>query len=162
VAVLWGPQFAENAALLESIRGSASARGIEVFSRELRGIDDLASAFDDAARAGAQAVILVTDNVMFGYRKEVAEAALAHHLPSIHSYPPEARDGGLMSYGPDLTESYRRAAALADRILKGSRPADLPVEEPTRFALVINLQTAKALGLALPRSLLARADEVIE
>jgi putative ABC transport system substrate-binding protein len=162
VAVLWGPQFAENAALLKSIRGSASARGIEVFSRELRGIEDLASAFDDAVRAGAQAVILVTDNVMFGYRKEVAEAALAHHLPSIHSYPPEVRDGGLMSYGPDLTESYRRAAALADRILKGARPADLPVEEPTRFALVINLQTAKALGLALPQSLLARADEVIE
>jgi putative ABC transport system substrate-binding protein len=163
VAVLWGPQFAENTSILESIRGAASARGIEIFSRKLlRDAEDLTPAFDAAARAGAQAVIFMTDNVIFGHRKEVAEAALAYHLPSIHSYPPEVRDGGLMSYGPDITQDYRRAAALADRILKGARPADLPVEEPTRFALLINLKTAKALGLAVPQSILARADEVIE
>jgi putative ABC transport system substrate-binding protein len=122
----------------------------------------LAPAFDDAARGGAQALIFMTDNVIFGHRKEVAELALAHRLPSIHSFQAEVRDGGLMSYGPDGLESYRRASALADRILKGARPADLPVEEPTRFALLVNLKIAKALGLAIPQSILARADEVIE
>ncbi len=162
VAVLWSRSFAENAAILESIRGPAAARGIEVISRELRGKEDLAPAFDDVARGGAQAIIFMTDNLMFAYRKEVAELALAHHLPSIHSFPPEVQDGGLMSYGPDLRESYRRAAALADRILKGARPADLPVEEPTKFQLVVNLKTAKSLSLTIPPSLLARADEVIE
>jgi putative tryptophan/tyrosine transport system substrate-binding protein len=161
VAVLWG-SFAEHAALLESIRGSASAHGIAIFTRELRGAEDLAPAFDDAARAEAQAVVFMTDNALFAHRKEIAELALAHRLPSIHSFPPEAQDGGLMSYNPDLAESYRRAAALADRILKGARPADLPVEEPTRFTFIVNLKTAKALGLTIPQSLLARADEVIE
>ena len=162
VAVLWRPSFAENVAILETIRGSGSARGIEVFSREFRGAEDLAPAFDDATRAGAQAVVFMTDNLIFAYRKEVAELALAHHLPSIHTFPPEVRDGGLMSYGPDLRESYRRAAALADRILKGARPTDLPVEEPARFELIVNLKTAKALGLTISQSILARADEVIE
>ncbi len=162
VAVLWSPSFAENVALLESIRGSASTRGIEVFSRELRGAQDLAPAFDDATRAGVQAVVFMTDNALFAHRKEVAELALAHRLPSIHSFPPEVQDGGLMSYGPDLTENYRRAAALADRILKGTRPADLPVEEPRKFQFVVNLKTATALDLTIPQSILARADEVIE
>jgi putative ABC transport system substrate-binding protein len=162
VAVLWSPSFAENVAILESIRGSASTRGIEVFSRELRGAQDLAPAFDDATRAGVQAVVFMTDNALFAHRKEVAELALAHRLPSIHSFPPEVQDGGLMSYGPDLTENYRRAAALADRILKGTRPADLPVEEPRKFQFVVNLKTATALDLTIPQSILARADEVIE
>jgi putative ABC transport system substrate-binding protein len=162
VAVLWSPSFAENVAILESIRGSASTRGIEVFARELRGAQDLSPAFDDATRAGVQAVIFMTDNALFGHRKKIAELALAHRLPSIHSFPPEVQDGSLMSYGPDLTESYRRAAALADRILKGMRPADLPVEEPTKFALLVNLKTARALGMTVPQSILARADEVIE
>ena len=88
--------------------------------------------------------------------------ALAHHLPSIHSFPQEVEDGGLMSYGPDLDESYKRSAALADKILKGARPADLPVEEPTRFTLAVNTATAKSLGVVLPPSILIRADEVIE
>jgi putative ABC transport system substrate-binding protein len=162
IAVLWSPLFPENAAILESIRGSASARGIEVFSRELHGLEDLAPAFDDATRADAQAAVFMTDNMMFGHRKQVAELALAHHLPSMHSFPPEVRDGGLMFYGPSNGDSYSRAAAMADRILKGARPSELPVEQPTKFELVINLKTAKALGLTIPESFLLRADEVIE
>jgi putative ABC transport system substrate-binding protein len=162
VAVLWSPSAPENAAILENIRGLASVRGIEVFARQLRGVEDLAPAFDDAARAEAQAVVFMSDNELFGHRKEVAELSLAHHLPSIHSFPPEVRDGGLMSYGPDPGESYLRVAALTDKILKGARPADLPVEEPTKFQLLINLKTAKALGITIPPSIMVRTDEVIE
>ena len=154
--------FPENLPIFENIGRSASARGIEIVSRELRGAEDLAPAFDDAARAGAQCMIFLTDNTMFGRRKEIAQLAIAHHLPSIHSFSPEARDGGLMSFGPDAGEIYQRTAALADRILKGAHPADLPVEEPTQFTLVVNLKTAAALGLTIPPSFLARADEVIE
>jgi putative ABC transport system substrate-binding protein len=99
---------------------------------------------------------------MYGRRKEVAGLALAYGLPSVHSFALEARDGGLMSYGADSRETYRRAAALTDRILKGARPADLPVEEPMRFLLVVNLRTAAALGITIPPAILAYADEVIE
>jgi putative ABC transport system substrate-binding protein len=162
VAVIWTQSFLENAALLEAVRASASARRIEIFTRKLEGPEDLPRAFEDVRLNGAQAVVFITDNLLFGYRKEVAEQALANRLPSMHSYPPEARDGGFMSFGPDLGESYRRAAALADKILTGARPADIPVEEPTRFTLVVNMNTAKALGLTVPQSLLAHADEVIE
>ena len=135
---------------------------IELFSRDLEGAEDLVPAFDEAKDSGAQALVFLTDNLMFGRRKEIAELALARRLPSMHSFSDEVKDGGLMSYGPELKESYQRAAVLADRILKGTLPADLPVEEPTRFELAINLKTAKALGLDIPPSLLARADEVIE
>jgi putative ABC transport system substrate-binding protein len=162
VAVIWGRSFAGNSAIFDVIREAARVRSVEIFSRELRGSDDLSPAFDDAKASGAQAVIFMTDNVMFGRRREVAALALARHLPSIHSFVPEAEDGGLMSYGPDLDESYRRAAALADAILKGARPADLPVEEPTRFILAVNLKTAAALDIAIPPAILVRADKVIE
>jgi putative ABC transport system substrate-binding protein len=104
----------------------------------------------------------MSDNLIFGHRKEVAEQALANHLPAIQSFPNEVQDGGLMSYCADWRETSRRAAALADKILKGARPADLPVEEPTRFSLTVNMKTATALGLTIPPSLLMRADEVIE
>jgi putative ABC transport system substrate-binding protein len=161
-AVFWSSSFPGHDAALESIRTSASAHEIEIFSRPLGGVDDLVPAFDDVLRAKAQAAVFMSDNTMFGHRKQVADLALAHKLPTIHSFPPEARDGALMSYGPSNDENYKRAAALTDRILKGARPSDLPVEQPTRFELVINLKTAKALGLTLPPSLLARADEVIE
>jgi putative ABC transport system substrate-binding protein len=162
VAVIWSRAFPENAAIFEAIRQSAQARGVEVFSREMEGAQDLAPAFDYAKGSGAQALVFLTDNSMFGRRKEIAALALSHGLPSIHSFAPEAEDGGLMSYGPDLAENYRRAAALTDRVLKGARPADLPVEEPTHFTLCVNLKTAKALGLNISPTLLARADEVIE
>jgi putative tryptophan/tyrosine transport system substrate-binding protein len=161
VAVLWG-RFPENVPLVEDISRSASARGIEIVLRELRSAEDLPRAFKDVAQAGAQCVIFLTDNTMFGRRKEIAELALANNLPSIHSFETEAVDGGLMSYGPNLPNAYRRVAALTDRILKGINPANIPVEEPTTFKLVINLRTANALGLKIPPTLLARADEVIE
>jgi putative ABC transport system substrate-binding protein len=162
IAVLWNPSFPGHADALENIRASALARGIEIFSRELKGLEDLESAFDDAVRAKAQAGIFMADNVMFGNRKRVAELALKYHLPTIHSFPPEVRDGGLMFYGPSNEENYQRSAALADRILKGARPSELPVEQPTKFQLIINLKTAKALNLTIPESFLLRADEVIE
>jgi putative tryptophan/tyrosine transport system substrate-binding protein len=160
VAVLWG-RFPENVLLFEDISKSASTLGIEIVSREL-GADDLAEAFKGAAQAGAQCLIFLTDNALFGRRKEIAELAVANRLPSIHSFETEAEDGGFMSYGPNLSNAYRRVAALADRVLKGANPAYLPVEEPTTFKLVINLKPAKALGITVPPTLLARADEVIE
>ena len=162
VAVVWSRAFPENADIFDAIRQAAQARGVVVLSREMEGAQDLAPAFDYAKGSGAQAIIFLTDNLMFGRRKEIAALALSHQLPSIHSFAPEAEDGALMSYGPDLAENYRRAAALADRVLKGARPADLPVEEPTHFTLCVNLKTAKALGLNISPALLARADEVIE
>jgi putative tryptophan/tyrosine transport system substrate-binding protein len=162
VAVIWGRGLSEAGAIVDAIRLAAQARGVAVFSRELAGVEDLVPAFAEAGASGAQALVVISDNVMFGHRKEIAELALSHHLPSMHSFSPEVEDGGLMSYGPELEESYRRAAERADRILRGRSPADLPMEEPTRFAFVINLKTANALGLTLPPALLARADEVIE
>ncbi len=107
-------------------------------------LNDLTPAFEDAARFGATALVFLTDNLLFGHRKEITELALSHHLPSIHSFPSEVQDGALMSHGPDPEEEYQRAAALADRMLKGASPADLPVEEPTRFNLAINFKTAKS------------------
>ena len=162
VAVIWSRSFSENSAIFNAIRQAAQDRGIEVFSKEMEGAQDLAPAFEYAKGSGAQALVFITDNLMFGRRKEIAALALSHHLPSIHSFAPEVEDGGLMSYGPNLGENYRRTAALTDRILKGARPADLPVEQPTQFSLYINLKTAKALGLDVPLHLQQIADEVIE
>jgi len=163
VAVLWSPTHPETAAFLENIRRSALALGIEILSRELREtLEDLPAAFGDARREGAQAVIFMGSNLTFGYRKEIAELEIANHLPSIHSFVPEVVDGSLMSYGPDMGESYRRTAALADRILRGARSADLPFEEPTKFTLAVNMKTANALGITLPQLILAQADELIE
>jgi putative ABC transport system substrate-binding protein len=162
IAVLWSQGLPDNAAMLDSIRESARARGTDVFWREYKGLQDLGPAFDDAVRAGAQAAVFMTDNVMFGHRAQVAEVALSQHLPTMHAFGAEVLDGGLISYGPSQAENYRRAAALADRILKGARPSELPVEQPTKFALIVNLKTAKALGLTIPESFLLRADQVVE
>jgi putative tryptophan/tyrosine transport system substrate-binding protein len=162
VAVFWNPSFPGHADALENTRTAAFARGIEVFSRKLGGIEELEPAFDDAVRAKAQAAVFMADNVMFGNRKRVAEIALRQRLPTIHSFPPEVEDGGLMFYGPSNGENYRRAAALTERILKGKRPSELPVERPTKFELIINLKTAKALGLTISEAFLVRADQVIE
>jgi len=162
VAVLWSAAFPENGAIAESVAIAGSSVGIEVLSREIRGSDDLEPAFEDAAHFPAHAVVFLTDNVLFGQRRRVAELAVAHRLPSIHAFPPEVRDGAFLSFGPDIRESYQRAAALADRVLRGIAPGDLPVEDPVRFTLAVNVRTAAALNLTIPPTLLARADEVIE
>jgi putative ABC transport system substrate-binding protein len=162
VAVLWSASVSGNPFRLESIRNAAYTRGIEIFARKLSGVEDLGSAFDDATRAKAQAVIFLPDNAIFGQRKLVADLALKHSLPTIHTFRLEVEDGGLMFYGPSVGEIFRRAAALADKILRGARPSELPVENPTKFELVINLKTAKALGLTMPESILLRADQLIE
>ncbi len=162
VAVIWNPSFRMMNVAVGVIREAARARGVDIVARELTDPSDLARAFADVKAAGAEAVIFMSDNAMFGRRKEVAAASLANRLPSIHSFSPEAEDGGLMSFGPDLDESYRRAAALVDFILKGARPSELPVEEPTHFMLAVNLKTAAALSVTVPASVLVRADRVIE
>jgi len=124
--------------------------------------DDFNDAFAAMTKEPPDGLLMVSDALMSLNRKRVFEFASAHRLPAIYEVEFLARDGGLMSYGPDTEEIFDRAAALVDRILKGTEPANLPFEQPTRFRLVINLKTAKELGLSVPQTLLATADEVIE
>jgi putative tryptophan/tyrosine transport system substrate-binding protein len=162
VAVLWTSSWPEHAVMLDSVRRAAASLNIEVVDYPLRGAADLAPSFAAAHADGAQAAVFMSDNVMFGRRKEIAALAIEHRLPSIHSFTTEAQDGGLLAFSADFEETYRRIAALVDRIVKGARPADLPVEEPTKFTLSVNLKTAAALQITIPPSILALADEVIE
>jgi ABC-type uncharacterized transport system substrate-binding protein len=140
----------------------AKALGISVQPLGVREPNDFEQAFATMNSEMPDAILMVSDALTSLNRKRVFEFAAAHRVPAIYEYDLYARDGGLMSYGPDLDESIARVAALIDRVLKGAKPADLPFEQPTLFRLAINLKTAKALGLSLPESLLARADEIIE
>jgi putative ABC transport system substrate-binding protein len=160
VAVLWAPPVNE-----PGFRAvEAAARGPEVELLELPAIQagDFDHAFETARRAHVEAMIVLGGNpLFFGLRARIADLALHHRLPAIYDLPSYAHAGGLVAYGPSDTEYYRRAAAYVDKILKGAKPADLPVEQPTQFELVINLKTAQALGLTIPPSLLFQATEVI-
>jgi len=143
-------------------QAAAAQAAIALVPFELRSADQFEEAFAKFARERADA-LLVQPDVTFGtYRRHIADLALAARLPTIFFIRQSAEDGGLMSYGPDQVESYRRAATYVDKILKGAKPQDLPIERPTKIELVINLKTAKTLGLDVPDRLLARADEVIE
>lgn len=123
---------------------------------------DLPSVFDTAARHGVEAIIMFDCSRLHPRSAEIAQLAMKHRLPALYPFSLYPESGGLMSYGPSLREAAHRAAGYVDRILKGARPADLPVEQPTRFELVINLKSAKTLGLRIPQSILVRADQVIE
>jgi len=114
------------------------------------------------AQGQTEALLTLEDSVFWLNRRVLAEIEAEHRLPTIHPLREHVEAGSLMAYGPDLRDLFRRAATYVDRILKGAKPADLPVEQPTKFELVINLKTAKALGLAIPRTVLGRADQVIE
>ena len=139
----------------------AEMLNMEVTTLEIRQAQDVAPAFD-ALKERADVVYVVGDPLIFVSRLRINTLALAARLPTIHSRRDYVEAGGLMSYGPNFSDLYRRAAEIADKILRGANAADIPVEQPTKFDLVINLITAKALGLTVPPSLLARADEVIE
>ena len=135
--------------------------GLEVVTLKIRRAADIAPAFD-ALKGRADALYVCSDPLVAANRVRINTLALAERLPTVHGFREYVEGGGLMSYGPNFPDLYRRAAELVDKILRGARPADIPVEQPTKFDLVINLTTAKALGLTIPPMLLARADEVIE
>jgi len=161
-AVLWNPDHPFHAKPAEELKAVAPSLSIELSFVGVRTPDQFGSAFSDIARANAQALFVVEDPVFFTHRVAILEMASAARLPTIHELTRWPEAGALMSYGPDLNDLFRRAAFYVARILKGPKPADLPVEQPTKFELVINLKTAKALGLDVPPTLFALADEVIE
>ncbi len=138
------------------------ALGVSLQLFELKNAADLDAALTAVANGNMDAIHAFPDGVTAASRVRIAEFALSHHLPSVFGWKAYVEAGGLMSYGPNLENSWRQIAGFVSKILKGSRPADLPVEQPTRFELIVNLKTARALGLTMPPILLAGADEVIE
>jgi putative ABC transport system substrate-binding protein len=147
---------------VKALEETARALGMKLQIRDVRTPDDLPVAFDAGVNEHAEGVIATGESIFVVNRARMVELAARHRLPGVYHHKPIAEAGGLMAYQPVITVQHRRAAAYVDRLLKGAKPADLPVEQPTNFELVINLKTAKALGLTVPPTLLARADEVIE
>ena len=165
VALLHKPDAAPPAVTKERLKTwDAAARALSMRLQvvEARGPEDFARAFSDMTRERAGALTVVSTPVFDAAPRRLVELAARNRLPAVYTFRPFADTGGLMSYGPDISDLFRRAATYVDKILKGAKPGDLPVEQPTKFELVINLKTAKALGLTIPPSLLARADQVIE
>jgi len=148
--------------LLTAMRAAAQKIGIELVVQLVTKADELPGAFTKFQEARAQALIVQVSPLTIEQREKIVELAARQRLPAMYEIRPFVDAGGLVAYGPDAVEMYRRAATYVDKILKGAKPGDLPVEQPTKFELVINLKTAKALGLTIPRSLLQRADEVIQ
>jgi putative ABC transport system substrate-binding protein len=162
VAVLWNPGNPISEPELRKAEAAAAPLGLQLQSLGLRDPREFASAFSSMKRERADALFLLSDAMFFGRRKEIADLAASNRLPLVAHLREFADAGGLMTYGPNVLELHRRAATYVDKILKGAKPGDLPVEQPTKFDLVINLKTAKALGLTIPPSLLQRADQVVE
>ena len=162
VAMLWNADDLGMTLRYRASEAGAQALGISVQALGVREPNDFDQAFAAMNRDVPDAILMVSDALTILNRKRVFEFAAAHRLPAIYEDDRYVRDGGLMSYGPDSNESFARVAALVDRILKGANPAELPFEQPTRFRFVLNLKTAKSLGLEVPPTLLALADEVVE
>ena len=162
VAMLWNKDDLGMSLRYEASAKVAQSIGITVQPLGVREPDDFNEAFAAMNREPPDAILMVWDSLTTLNRKRVFDFAAERKLPAIYEYDFLVRDGGLMSYGPDLKESFERAGDLAARIFKGARPADLPFEQPTRYPFVINMKTAKATGLDVPPMLAALADEVIE
>jgi len=161
VAVLWNPKGPTSTLGWNAIQSPARRMGVQLHSMEVRSPDDLDKAFQAATRAGADG-LLITPGAVRGSRQRILDLAAKSRLPAIHYSAGWARRGGLMGYGASLADLYRRAATYVDKILKGAKPAELPVEQPMKFLLYVNLKTAKLLGLTIPPSILYRADKVIK
>ena len=162
LGVLFNTTNPTNMAQRQEIEAAGAAKGIKVVAAEARTKGDLDPAFTSLITASVEAVIVVRDTMLLGERVRIAELAAAAHLPTVSSIDEEVKAGGLIAYGVSIPANVRRAAYFVDKILKGAKASDLPVEFPTKVELVINLKTAKALGISIPPTLLARADEVIE
>jgi putative ABC transport system substrate-binding protein len=165
VAVLWqsgGQGEGTEKDLLKGADGAAPALGVRLQFVEARGPTDINRAYSDMTRERANALTILPSPMFFIERRRLVDLAAKNRLPAVYPRREFVDAGGLMAYGPNGADMYRRAATYVDKILKGAKPGDLPVEQPTKFELVINLKTAKALGLTIPPSLLQRADEVIQ
>jgi putative tryptophan/tyrosine transport system substrate-binding protein len=162
VAVLRNPQSKISEIDWKESQPPAHALGLRLRSVEARSLTDFDKAFADAARERAGAVAVTPDELFSGNLKQIADLATKNRLPAVYHTREFADFGGLMTYGPDRSDMFRRAATYVDRILKGAKPSDLPIELPTKFELVVNMRTAKALGITVPQSLLFRADSLIE
>jgi len=162
VAVLWNPANPSNASQLREAETAARALGVRVQPLEAQGPSDIDRAFAAMTRERAGALLVLSDSMLIVQRERIADLAAKSRLPAMYGLRLHAEAGGLMAYGANLLDLVRLTATYVDKILKGAKPADLPVEQPTKFELVINLKTAKALGLTIPQSLLQRADQVIQ
>jgi putative ABC transport system substrate-binding protein len=162
IAVLWNPDTPSHTPSLKAVEEAGRTLRVEVQPVGARTAAELEGAFTAMARARAQALLVLGSPIFFTVRHRVAQLAIAHKLPTMLDSSPYVEAGGLMSYSPNYDDLYRRGAIYVDKILRGSKPADLPVEQATKFELIINLKTAKALGLTIPQSVLARADQIIE
>ena len=162
VAVLTDPGFPPAAAIFKAMEAPARTLGMTVVRFDARGPGDLEGVFAALTRARSGALFTTSSPVHFNMRNQIVRLAVTHRLPSVSQTSEFVEAGGLMSYGASLPDSWRRAAAYVDKILKGARPGDLPVEQPTKFELVVNAGTAKALGLTIPQLLMLRADRVIQ
>jgi putative tryptophan/tyrosine transport system substrate-binding protein len=162
VAVLRDRSGARGNLALTEMAGAAKALGLKLLSLEVRSLDDFEGAFARAKKERAQALITTTGGLINTQQRQVLDFAAKNRLPAIYHYSEFVEAGGLMSYGPDNTDLWRRAATYVDKILKGAKPADLPVEQPKKFELVINLKAATQIGLTIPNRLLERANRVIQ
>ena len=162
VAVLRNPLMTGHAFFWQDTEAAARKLGLELQPLEVRGVDDFEVAFAAARRGNAQALIAFDDPLIIANRTRVMALAADHRIPAMYGFREFPDDGGLMSYGANFAVLFRRAATFVDKILKGANPTDLPVEQPTKFEFVVNLKTAKALGLVIPPAILASADDVID
>ncbi len=162
VAVLWDPTEPGRREEVRAIEDAARASGVQLQPLEVRNPNEIGSAFDSMIREGAGAAIVQGTSMLFSQRAQIGDQAARHHLPAMCALREYVQAGCLMSYAVSFVDLCRRAAGVVHKIRTGARPADLPVEQPTKFELLINLKTAKALGLTIPPSLLARADQVIQ
>jgi putative ABC transport system substrate-binding protein len=162
IAVLANPGHPGEQLELKETQAAARALAVTVYYQTARASGDFSDAFNAISRERANALITFPDALTLSHRKEIAEFSSKNRLPSISGWSQFVEAGGLMSYGPNLADSFRRLAVFVDKILKGTKPADLPVEQPTKFELVVNLKTTEQIGLTIPPGVLARADRVVK
>jgi putative ABC transport system substrate-binding protein len=161
IALLWNPKNPFSTEVWKESLLSARELGLQLHSMEVSNADKIESAFEAATTARSQGIAATLDGLINSHQRRIADLATKYRFPAVYPRGDFTESGGLMSYGPEETEPYRRTAAMVDKILKGTKPADIPVEQPTKFELVINLKAAKQIGLTIPPNVLARADKVI-